>query len=102
MRTSGRLALTLGLLAVFIGLLALPALAQEEGDEGDETATTAVSEDLSPAVPVAPEPPQEAELDWTYRYLIPTTLVVAVVIIVLTSIGYFTEVVRKRYRIIQE
>jgi hypothetical protein len=34
--------------------------------------------------------------------MVPAALVLAVVIIVLTAIKYFTEVVRKRYRIIEE
>jgi hypothetical protein len=34
--------------------------------------------------------------------MIPTTLALAAVIILLTSIRYFTDVVRKRYRIVEE
>lgn len=58
--------------------------------------------DLEPAVPVEPPPDSETVLEWTYRFLIPTALVLGVVVIVLTSIRYFTNVVRKRYRIVEE
>lgn len=44
----------------------------------------------------------EVSLDWTYRYLIPTGIVLAVLVIVITTIQYFTSVVRKRYRIVKE
>ena len=44
----------------------------------------------------------EAQADWTYRYLVPTGLALAVLVAVLTSIRYFTNVVRKRYRIVEE
>jgi hypothetical protein len=40
--------------------------------------------------------------DWTYRYMIPTGIVLAVLVIVMTTIQYFTRVVRRRYRIVKE
>ena len=89
----------IALIVVFTALLALPALAQEE--EGSTTTTT-VGEQIVPAVPVEPPTTTPATLDWTYRYLIPTGLVLAGVIILMTSIRYFTNVVRKRYRIVGE
>lgn len=73
--------LSLGLLYL---LSALPAFAQE------------------PAVPIEPPDETAALLDWTYRYLIPTALVLAVVLVVMTTVRYFTNVVRKRYRIVEE
>lgn len=57
---------------------------------------------IEPAIPIEPAPDSEALLEWTYRYLIPTALVLGVVVIVVTSIRYFTNVVRKRYRIVEE
>lgn len=75
--------------------------ASAQGD-GDEVTTTTVSSGLSPAVSVDTTESAPVETDWTYRYMVPAALVLAVVIIVLTAIKYFTEVVRKRYRIIEE
>ncbi len=87
MRRLTALALLLGVLFLF----AAPATAQE--DSGG---------DLTPAVQVEPAPESDALADWTYRYIIPTGLALAGVVILMTSIRYFTNVVRKRYRIVQE
>lgn len=65
-------------------------------------ALPAFGQELEPAVPIEPPPDSEAILEWTYRYLIPTALVLGVLVILMTSIRYFTNVVRKRYRIIEE
>ena len=81
-------------------LLALPALAQE--DQGSTTTSSVVSENLTPAVPIETPVTPPATPDWTYRYLIPTGLVLAGLVVVVTSIRYFTNVVRKRYRIVEE
>lgn len=80
-----RLTCVLNTVFVLMVLLALPALGQD-----------------GPAVPV--EPPEEPAtvLDWTYRYLIPTALVIAVLVVIMTSIRYFTNVVRRRYRVVEE
>lgn len=65
-------------------------------------AVPAFGQNLEPAIPVDTTPEAASALDWTYRYLIPTALVLGVLVIVLTSIRYFTNVVRKRYRIVEE
>jgi hypothetical protein len=57
---------------------------------------------LEPAVPIEPEQEAAANPDWTYRYLIPTALVLTVLIVLVTSIKYFSDVVRKRYRVVEE
>lgn len=96
------------LLLLLVGALivstSLIALAAEEGGEGDGAAdTTSTTESgLSPAVPVSPEDAAPAEVDWTYRYMIPTGLIIAAIIILITSIKYFTDVVRRRYRIVDQ
>jgi hypothetical protein len=66
---------------------------------GEETATTT---GLRPAVEVLDEEEAAEAPQWTYRYLIPTALVLAVLIILVISIRYFSDVVRKRYRVIEE
>lgn len=87
MRRLTALALLLG---VFF-LVSAPVMAQEGGDE-----------DLAPAVLIEQAPETEALADWTYRYVIPTGLALAAIVILMTSIRYFTNVVRKRYRIVEE
>ena len=61
----------------------------------------AVAQSDVPAIQ-APEPAEtEATPSWTYRYLIPTLLVVAVLAVVLTVVQYFVGVVGKRYRVVR-
>jgi hypothetical protein len=105
MQRSGRwtrILLTILALTAVMGL-ALPALAQEEATTttAPAGATTAPVEDIEPAVPIVPAEETPTLADWTYRYLIPTGLALAVLVIVITSIRYFTNVVRKRYRIVE-
>ncbi len=89
--------LTVGLLTI---VFAVPALGQEEGEGAVEPAQ--ISGDLEPAVPIPVEAPVEPLPDWTYRFMVPTTLLLAAVVILITSIAYFTNVVRKRYRVVEE
>ena len=103
MKPSGRLSVILLAIGVLFVMLTLPALAQEEEGGGDSpTTTVAESSGLEPAVPMNDEEPAPPIPDWTYRYLIPTTVVLGLVVILITSIQYFTSVVRKRYRIVEE
>jgi hypothetical protein len=101
MKRSTRIAglvLALGMLLV---LTASPALAQEDTVPADSTTTT-VGTTIEPAVPITVPSQTAPKADWTYRYMIPTAIVLAVLIIVVTTIRYFTAVVRKRYRVVRE
>jgi hypothetical protein len=93
------------LITAHAAFIVMPALATEGTEE--EPATTVAEEPaptsgIEPAVPVTTPDPTESLPDWTYRYMIPTGIVLAVVVIVMTTIQYFTRVVRKRYRIVKE
>ncbi|HEX6302055.1 MAG TPA: hypothetical protein VF148_16500 [Acidimicrobiia bacterium] len=105
MSRMGRNSLLLLIVAVLIVGFSVVVLAAEEGGEEEGGATdstsTTIDSGLSPAVPMESEEAAPAEVDWTYRYMIPTGLVIAAVIILLTAIKYFTDVVRKRYRIVE-
>ena len=48
-----------------------------------------------------PPRPPETNPDWTYRFFIPTLLVLAALVVIVTVIQYFTRVVRNRYRIVR-
>lgn len=105
MSRTGRNSLLLLIVGFLIAGFSIVALAAEEsgddeGGAGDATTTT-IESGLSPAVSVDGEEAAPAEVDWTYRYMIPTGLVIAAVIILATAIKYFTDVVRKRYRIVE-
>ena len=106
MKKTGRIATVLFAIGAIFILLALPGYAQED-EEGAVPAP--ISEEveegfsgLEPAVPIPVEAESEVVPDWTYRYLVPAGLLLAVVVVLMTSIQYFTNVVRKRYRIVEE
>ena len=97
MKPASRVASVLVLAGLFLTLLALPAIA----GGGSEPSSASVAQ-MEPAVPISVPPEAEAELDWTYRYMIPTAIALGVVVIVVTSAQYFIHVVRKRYRTVEE
>ena len=83
MRRSRRNTLLVMLVAMFAMSLSLTAMAASEGEEGtteeDGTAatTTTIESGLVPAVDATVEEPPAVEVDWTYRYMIPTALALA-------------------------
>ena len=102
------------LLAVALGiflvtLLTLPLAATtttetgttEAGTDTGTTEATAPAVTIEPAVPVDTTPVPETNPDWTYRFFIPTLLVLAALVVIVTVIQYFTRVVRNRYRIVR-
>ncbi len=108
MKRFSRIATLVVLITAHAAFVIVPALATEGTEETEAQTSTTVSEEpaptsgIEPAVPVTTPEPTEALPDWTYRYMIPTGIVLAVVVIVMTTIQYFTRVVRKRYRIVKE
>ena len=92
----------LALVALYVSLFALTALADDHEESGPAEAEVISETGLEPAVPIPEEAEAETVADWTYRYMIPATLVLTVVVIVMTSIRYFTQVVRNRYRTVEE
>ncbi|HEU4320442.1 MAG TPA: hypothetical protein VFS66_10225 [Acidimicrobiia bacterium] len=106
MRKTGRNSVVFVLVALLITGLSTVALAASEGGEeeggGAEVTTTTIVSGLSPAVDAGVEEAPPAEVDWTYRYMVPTGLALAALIVLIVSIKYFTDVVRKRYRIVEE
>lgn len=84
--------------ALLVAALALPGLATTTTVVG-ETTTTAVA--ILPAVSTEVTEPLETQPDWTYRFFIPTLLAIAAVVVIFTVVRYFTNVVRKRYRVVR-
>jgi hypothetical protein len=115
-RLLGLLTLTLLAVAVATSLLGGAAQAQETtvpspttvaGEEGTGTTvagegggaeTTAPGATIVPAAPVEEPAELPEDVPWTYRYLIPTVLVIGGLAVVVTVIQYFVRVVRARYR----
>ncbi len=83
---------------ISVSTMALATTVPTTAPSDAETTTTAV---IEPAVPVTEAPPSPAKVDWTYRYFIPTLLILAVLVVVGTVVQYFLRVVRKRYRVVR-
>ena len=96
--------LALAVLAGAILTISTTAFATEGSEETSTTVTdsSVPAVDFEPAVPVTTPDTVEPVPDWTYRYLVPTGIAIALLIAVITSIQYFTRVVRERYRIVEE
>ncbi len=92
--------------SVIVGLLMFvfaPAGLAQEGEPAETTAPeeAVVADVPEPAVEVVPEEPREEEQAWTFRYLVPTSLVIALLVVVGSIVAYFLKVVRTRYRLVQ-
>lgn len=97
--------LSLVLASLALLLLSLPAVATEEPvTESTVTETTAAPSEgagVLPAVTIPPPESEEVTADWTYRYLIPTLLLLAVLVVIATTVQYFLRVVRNRYKVVE-
>ena len=91
-------------LAFSLSVGATTTTGEGSGTTGGATATTVgvtTGEPIVPAVSVEVTEAPEAQPDWTYRFFIPTLLVLAALVVIGTVIQYFTRVVRNRYRVIR-
>ena len=79
-----------------VGTSSLPAVAQE-----DDPASTPAVEAPVPAISVPDEEAGDPEPEWSYRFLVPATLVVGTLAVVGAIIMYFVRVTRNRYRVIR-
>ncbi|HLU53193.1 MAG TPA: hypothetical protein VK011_06360 [Acidimicrobiia bacterium] len=116
-----RLAAAVLTLAVLF-FVSAPVLAQQEEETTDTTVveegeTTTPAEDETtettateggasgaapvPAVSIPDTTPEEGDVDWTYRYLIPTLLTLAAIVVIVTTVQYFLRVVRNRYKVVE-
>lgn len=105
MKRFSRIATLLIVAGALLALVVAPAAATAGPEE--QTSTTVAeapppTSDIEPAVTVTTPSQTEALPDWTYRYMIPAGIVLAVVVIMMTTVQYFTRVVRRRYRIVKE
>lgn len=88
-----------GLLCLWLGmLLAQPAASQGGEAEPAGTEEAAVPE---PAVPAPEGPAGPPEPEWSYRFLVPASMVLGTAAVVGAVIMYFIRVTRNRYRVIE-
>ena len=89
--------LLFALLVVWFGTqIVAPVGAQEDGPS--EAPAAEVPE---PAVPVPDEAPTQPDPEWSYRFLVPATLLLGTVAVVGAIIMYFVRVTKNRYRVIK-
>lgn len=87
------------LLCLWLGMLsAQPAASQEDEAESAGTAEAVVPE---PAVPAPEEPAGPPEPEWSYRFLVPASMVLGTAAVIGAIIMYFVRVTRNRYRVIE-
>lgn len=87
----------LALLLLWLGSLSADPAAAQEGDPVEAPA----AEGPEPAVPVPDESPAQPDPEWSYRFLVPATLLLGTVAVVGTIIMYFVRVTKNRYRVIR-
>ena len=75
---------------------AAPAGAQEH-----DPSEAPVAELPEPAVPVPEGDPSEVEPEWSYRFLVPATLLLGTLAVVGAIVMYFVRVTKNRYRVIR-
>ena len=82
---------------LILGLLILfsPAAIENADDHTEGEVPT-------PAIVVEEPPEQIEDVAWTYRFLIPTTVAIATLVILGNVIQYFRQVTRKRYKVIEK
>ena len=59
-------------------------------------------DDPVPAIVIEEEVEAEEDSAWTYRFLIPASVAIAVLVIIGNVIQYFRQVTRKRYKVIEK
>jgi phosphatidylglycerophosphate synthase len=92
-----------------LAALAVPGLATDETttDTGATGTSVVEQEELEgtqgpePAITVPAPTAEEIPADWTYRFLIPTLIALAAIVVIFTTIQYFLQVVRKRYKVVE-
>lgn len=89
--------LVFALLVLWFGVLSVaPVGAQEDGP-----AEAPVAEVPEPAVPVPDDAPAQPDPEWSYRFLVPATLLLGTVAVVGAIVMYFVRVTKNRYRVIR-
>ncbi|MGH9166948.1 MAG: hypothetical protein ACRD02_03825 [Acidimicrobiia bacterium] len=78
-----------------------PSLLAQQTTTQAETTTVPAGPAPQPAVTTIPEEPESPENAWTYRYLVPTAVLLGVVTAIGIIIAYFFKVTRSRYRVVE-
>ena len=85
---------------LLVGLVAFVWLVASPLQAGAADETPGVDAPV-PAVPVPDDPPADPEPEWSYRFLVPATLLLGTAAVVGAIIMYFVRVTKNRYRVIR-
>ena len=91
------LVLLLTLLCLWWGALLAGSASAQESDPAEAPAVEAPE----PAIPVPEDTPDETDPEWSYRFLVPATLLLGTVAVVGAIIMYFVRVTKNRYRVVR-
>ena len=79
-------------------VITLEFLADSKDGKTTEYKTSA----LTKAILITDDGEAEEDPAWTYRYLFPTSVAIATIVILGNVIQYFSQVTRKRYKVIEK
>lgn len=94
---SARSTLLVVTLPAILLLFAAPALAQDS----DVSESESVVQAPVPAVEAPEEAPAEESVEWSYRFLVPATMLIGTLAVVGTIVMYFVRVTKNRYRVVE-
>ncbi len=87
---------------LFLGMLALNSNAYSLIPSFNDSGKNFYEDSPVPAIVIEEEVEVEEDAAWTYRFLIPTSVAIAVLVIIGNVIQYFRQVTRKRYKVIEK
>ena len=86
----------------FLGILILNSNAYSTTLTSNEPERNFYEDDPVPAIVIEEEVEVQEDVAWTYRFLIPISVAIAVLVIIGNVIQYFRQVTRKRYKVIEK
>ena len=86
----------------FLGIVTLSVSAYSATLNFNGLERNVYEENPVPAIVIEEEIEVEEDAAWTYRFLIPTSVAIAVLVIIGNVIQYFRQVTRKRYKVIEK
>ncbi len=99
---SGMTARVGGLLLALVSVVTLAFLFPPDVGAQDEMPEEISVPDIpEAAVPIPNDPPPDPDPEWSYRFLVPATMLLGTVAVVGATIMYFIRVTRKRYRVVK-
>ncbi len=87
---------------IFLGIITLSTNAYSGTSNFNWLEENFYEDNPVPAIIIDEEVKVEEDAAWTYRFLIPISVALAVLVIIGNVIQYFRQVTRKRYKVIEK